>query len=129
MKLASPLVCALALAAAACGKERSEPPPPLAVAPVTSAAAGDEAARLCGAKSLCPNEPVDDEGTALCTSLAREPICGTKFLALVKCQVAKEKCGADGKIDQVGTLDLCKAEDQALRACDQAKAAAAKSSQ
>ena len=64
----------------------------------------------------------------LCASLAREPMCGTKFLALVKCQIAKEKCGADGKTDQVATLDLCKLEDKALRDCDQARAAAAKAS-
>lgn len=127
MKLstASPFVCAFALAVVGCSKDRSEPAPPVAVAPVKSA---DEPERLCGAKSLCPNEPVDEEGTMLCTSLARDPTCGAKFLALVKCQVAKEKCGADGRIDQVATLDLCKTEDQALRACNQAKAAAAKSS-
>lgn len=105
-----------------CDKEPSKAAPPVAVAPMKSAAA-DEPERLCGAKSLCPNEPVDDEGTLVCTSLAREPICGAKFLALVRCQIAKEKCGADGRIDQVGTLDLCTVEDQALRACNQAKSA------
>jgi len=133
--LPSLLGCAFALAVVGCSRDRSETPPPVAVAPVkvaaatpSSSAAGDEPARLCGAKSICPNEPVDDEGTMLCTSLAREPICGTKFLALVKCQIAKEKCGADGKTDQVATLDLCKLEETALHECDQAKAAAAKAS-
>lgn len=122
---ASPLVCAFALAVVGCSKERSEPAPSVAVAPVKSA---DEPERLCGAKSLCPNEPVDEEGTMLCTSLARDATCGAKFLALVKCQIAKEKCSADGKIDQTATLDLCKAEDRALQACNQAKQAATKSS-
>lgn len=132
--------CALALFG--CSKERSEIAPPVA-APVASPAAapvavkaaapsasagGDEALRLCGQKSLCPNEPVDDEGTMLCASIAREPICGAKFLALVRCQVDKEKCGPDGKIDQVATLDLCKVEETALHECDKAKAAAAKAS-
>ncbi|MGZ3419538.1 MAG: hypothetical protein ACXVEF_40565 [Polyangiales bacterium] len=130
---ASVLIGAFAVAVVGCKKDRSEVAPPAAVAQSASAApsssaAGDEAERLCGAKSICPNEPVDDEGTMLCASLGRDPICGAKFLTLVKCQIAKEKCGADGKIDQVATLDLCKLEDTALRDCEQAKAAAAKAS-
>jgi hypothetical protein len=116
-----------------CSRERSEPAPPAVVAPLASAAPSasgsrDEAERLCGAKSTCPNEPIDDEGTQLCASLGRDLTCGKKFLALVKCQIAKEKCDADGKIDQATTLDLCKAEESALQECEQAKAAAGKAS-
>jgi hypothetical protein len=119
-------ICLFALA---CSKERSESTKtsPVVTAP-SSSATGDEAERLCGAKSICPNEPVDDEGTQLCASLVRDPICGKPFLALVKCQIAKEKCGADGKTDQTTTLDLCKAEEAALHECDVAKAAATKAS-
>ena len=39
----------------------------------SASAAADEPERLCGQKSLCPNEPVDDQGTMLCASLVREP--------------------------------------------------------
>lgn len=114
-----------------CKRERSEIAPREAVVSETkatgaasSSAAIDEPERLCGTKSICPAEPVDDEGTKLCASLARDPACGGKFLALVQCQIAREKCGPDGKIDQVATLDLCKPEETALHDCNQANAAA-----
>jgi hypothetical protein len=132
MRTLAILAGALSMACSGCGKDRphaTAAAPPATAAVSASAVSGiDDAARLCGAKSRCPNEPADDEGILLCTSLAREPACGARFLALVRCQVDEERCDAEGRIDQVATLDLCKAEDRALRACDQAKAAGAKAS-
>jgi hypothetical protein len=123
--------CAFALGIVGCKGERAEIAPPTTAVPgskalvaASSSATGDEPERLCGAKSICPAEEIDDEGTKLCASLAREPSCGGQFLALVKCQIAQEKCGADGKTDQLATLDLCKVEEAALQACNQAKAVA-----
>lgn len=114
-----------------CKKDRTEVAPSVE-APVKAAASasatGDEAQQLCASKSICPNEPIDAEGIEVCASLARDPTCGAKFRALVKCQIAKEKCGADGKVDQQATMDLCKLEDGALNDCNQAKAAAPKGS-
>jgi hypothetical protein len=117
------------LLAVGCKKDRSEIAPAVSDAPVKVAVAPSANAtgeEMCSQKSICPNEPIDEEGNALCAELARDPICGAKFRALVRCQIAKEKCGADGKIDQTATLDLCKLEDSALNECNQAKAAAPK---
>lgn len=139
LRAAQVVGCVGALAGAvslgACGKDKSPPPSPVVAAPSTSlaaarpsASAGDEPERLCSQKSICPGETVDHESEALCATLARDPICGAKFLALVKCQIAQEKCGDDGKIDQVATLELCKSEESTLHDCDAAKAAAAQAS-
>ncbi len=131
--LASVLTYAFLLAVVGCSKERSDATPPVVAAPEKKAApappspsaSGDEPERLCSAKSICPAEVIDAETAQVCASLARDPVCGAKFLALVRCQIAKEKCGADGKTDQQASMDLCKAEDAVLNDCVQAKAAAA----
>ncbi len=130
----SRVVCALALAVVGCGRDRTELTSAAAdakgkAAPtVTTSPSADDPERLCGATSKCPKELVDAETAMVCASLARDPSCGTPFLALVKCQIEKEKCGADGKADQEATMRLCKVEDAALQACNQAKGAAAKPS-
>jgi len=134
LSLPSILGCALALAVVGCSRDRSEVAPPAAdakgkaAATATTQSSTDDPELLCGAKSTCPNELVDAETARVCASLARDPTCGTQFLALVKCQIAKEKCGADGKADQEATMPLCKLEDAALQDCNRAKVAASKPS-